>query len=540
MYERHFGFSEKPFNLTPDSRYLFLSPKHQEAFANLAFGVREGSGFLLLTGEVGTGKTTLIRHFLSQVGPEVRTALILYPALSAGELFHAILQDLGVPFGGGTLKDAVDALAKALIEAKALGLKVVVLIDEAQSLKPHVLEQLRLLSNLETEREKLLTLVLVGQPELRDLLERPSLRQLSQRITSRSHLEPLSVDETLSYVKHRLLVGGGAGTEIEEAAIRRVHALSSGIPRIVNVLCDRALVGAFGRGRKTVDEALVESAALEVLPRAQAQALKRGSGRWLEALGLFALGLVVVLPFRYCRARPTPVPIAALGTPTPRLLASSTPSPEGAAAFVEPPLTGPSPGGAGPPTQLSPGPSAGPVAPILVVRCGSVANSRSAAIAAVEGFLGTPGFDSAQATLTFEQWRALKLPAIVPFATALGPCEAAVLPVTSTTTKVADATGEYEMENTPLAKAYLGTAIICFVDRDAVLAKPERARLAWARKVLERGSLVAPRATEAAVNEALSRVAARVGMTSAASVEGALLAALYSIEGGRHKSGGSP
>ena len=159
MYERHFGFSEKPFNLTPDSRYLFLSSRHQEAYANLEFGVAQGSGFLLLTGEVGTGKTTLIRHFLSQAGPDVRTAVILYPALSAGELFHAILQDLDVPFAGGTLKDAVDALARALIEARRLGLKVVVLIDEAQSLKPHVLEQLRLLSNLETEREKLLSLI---------------------------------------------------------------------------------------------------------------------------------------------------------------------------------------------------------------------------------------------------------------------------------------------------------------------------------------------------------------------------------------------
>ena len=266
MYERHFGFTEKPFNLTPDSRYLFLSPKHQEAYANLEFGVRERAGFLLLTGEVGTGKTTLIRHFLSQVGPDVRTAVVLYPALSAGEMFHAIMQDLEVPFSGGSLKDAVDTLANALIEAKALNLKVVVLIDEAQNLKPHVLEQLRLLSNLETEREKLLTLVLVGQPELRDMLDQPSLRQLSQRITSRSHLEPLSLDETRKYVKHRLVVAGGNGGEIEDDALARVHQLSGGVPRVVNVLCDRALVGAFGRGLKSVDVGLVEAAAAEVLP----------------------------------------------------------------------------------------------------------------------------------------------------------------------------------------------------------------------------------------------------------------------------------
>ncbi|MEO6402987.1 MAG: AAA family ATPase, partial [Vicinamibacteria bacterium] len=261
MYERHFGFAEKPFNLTPDSRYLFLASKHQEAFANLAFGVRERSGFLLLTGEVGTGKTTLIRHFLSQVGPDVRTAVVLYPALSAGEMFHAILQDLEIPFHGGTLKDAIDTLANALIAAKARDLKVVVLIDEAQNLNPRVLEQVRLMSNLETERDKLLTLVLVGQPELRDLLDQPSLRQLSQRITSRSHLEPLSLDETRGYIKHRLVVAGGSGAEISDPAIRRVYEFSKGVPRVINVLCDRALVGAFGQGKKTVDEPLVDAAA---------------------------------------------------------------------------------------------------------------------------------------------------------------------------------------------------------------------------------------------------------------------------------------
>ena len=516
MYERHFGFSEKPFNLTPDPRYLFLSSKHQEAYANLEFGVKEGSGFLLLTGEVGTGKTTLIRHFLSQVGPDIRTAVILYPALSAGELFHAILQDLGVPFAGGTLKDAVDALARALIEAKALNLKVVVLIDEAQNLKPHVLEQLRLLSNLETEREKLLTLVLVGQPELREMLKRPSLRQLSQRITSRSHLEPLSLEQSRNYVRHRLVVAGGSGAEIEDGAVRRVYALSRGVPRVVNLLCDRALLGAFGRGQQTVDEGVVEAAAAEVLPPGQTKA--SGTPRRVaDALGLFALGLLLMLPLRYCRA-----PNRATSSPLPQTTATPRPTGSPGAALPTPsPSTSAS-------AETTPG-------PVLAVRCGSVARSRSAAIVAIEGFLGTPGFDSAQATLTFDQWRALKLPAIVPFQTALGPCEAAVLPVDSTMISVSDASGEYEMGNAPLAKAYLGTAIICFVDRDGVLAKPERARVAWARKLLERRSLIAPGAPDSAVSAALSRVGARVGLKNAVSVEGALLAALYSLEGGALK-----
>lgn len=520
MYERHFGFKEKPFNLTPDPRYLFLSPRHQEAYANLEFGVGERNGFLLLTGEVGTGKTTLVRHFLSQVGPDVRTAVILYPALSAGELFHAILQDLEVPFAGGSLKDAVDTLANALIEAKALHLKVVVLIDEAQNLKPHVLEQLRLLSNLETEREKLITLVLVGQPELRDLLDQPALRQLSQRITSRSHLEPLTVDETRKYVKHRLLVAGGQGSEIDEAALTRVHEFSGGVPRVVNVLCDRALVGAFGRGLKVVDEELVRAAAAEVLPPRQAAAARASGFHWPSAIGLFLAGILLMLPMRYCV---TPTPVAPDPTPsapaTPVAAITALPVPSAAAT---------PPGG---PAQAAPTGEA----EIVAVRCGSVARSRTAAISAIEGFLGTPGFDSAQATLTFEQWRALKLPAIVPFRTAAGPCEAAVTPIDASTTRVSDATGEYVMKNGRLQQTYLGSAIICFVDREGVLAKPERARFEWARKVLERRSMIPRRAPDAAVHAALAQVGARVGLKDAVSVEGALLAALYSIDGGAAK-----
>jgi len=518
MYERHFGFSEKPFNLTPDSRYLFLSSKHQEAYANLEFGVAQGSGFLLLTGEVGTGKTTLIRHFLSQVGPDVRTAVILYPALSAGELFHAILQDLGVPFAGGTLKDAVDALARALIEARSLGLKVVVLIDEAQSLKPHVLEQLRLLSNLETEREKLLTVVLVGQPELRDMLDQPALRQLSQRITSRSHLEPLNLEQTMSYVRHRLVVAGGSGSEISDPAVRRAFTLSGGVPRLVNLLCDRALLGAFGRGQKSVDLALIEAAAAEVLPKVPPR--KKEGGPWLEAAGLFVVGLLLVLPFRYCRSQPdVPVP-PVVALPTPAATASAAPS-----------SVTPAPSSS---AQESP-------APVLDVRCGSVARSRSAAIAAIEEFLGTPGFDSAQATLTFDQWRALKLPAIAPFRTGLGNCEAAILPLDATTTRVADATGRYEMANARLSAQYLGAAIICFVDKDGVLAKPDKARLAWARKLLERRGLIAPGAPDTAMSAALSQVGARVGVKNPVSVEGPLLAALYSLDAAsKRSSGGRP
>jgi type II secretory pathway predicted ATPase ExeA len=530
MYERHFGFLEKPFNLTPDSRYLFLSPKHQEAYANLEFGVRERAGFLLLTGEIGTGKTTLIRHFLSQVGKDVRTAVILYPALSAGEMFHAILQDLEVPFAGGSLKDAVDTLANALIEAKSLGLKVVVLIDEAQNLKPPVLEQLRLLSNLETEREKLLTLVLVGQPELRDLLDQPALRQLSQRITSRSHLEPLSAEETRHYVRHRLVVAGGAGTEFDDEALRQVHSLSGGVPRVVNVLCDRALVGAFGRGLKSVDVELVEIAGAEVLPGQDLEnTVNRSSVPW-PALALFAVGLVLMLPLRFCLV-PSGVQ-APDAVDSAVAVVSPTAAPPGSSAF-------PSTPGTADRASSSSTASLQASVPQNEVRCGTVANSRSAAIAAIETYLGTPGFDSAQAQLSFEQWRTLKLPAIALFRSAMGPCEAAVLPLDAVLTQVSDASGDYVMENTRLKDLYLGTAIICFVDRDAVLAKPEGERIAWARRLLERRSLLARGASEALATAALARVGLGVGLKGPASVEGALLAALYSIDGGTPRKTGT-
>ena len=211
MYETYYGFAEKPFNLTPDPKYLYQSRRHTEAVAHLEYGRRERGGFIVITGEVGTGKTTLARYFLGRLPEGTATAVVLYPALTAAELLQTILDDLKAPREGGSLKELVDALHRFLLKARGEGRDVVLLIDEAQDLSPDVLEQIRLISNLETDTEKLIQIVLIGQSELGEMLDRRELRQLAQRVTARYHLAPLSRQETDDYVRHRLAVAGGAG-----------------------------------------------------------------------------------------------------------------------------------------------------------------------------------------------------------------------------------------------------------------------------------------------------------------------------------------
>jgi general secretion pathway protein A len=265
LYEPWYGFREKPFSLTPDPKYLYLSPRHAEAFAHLEFGRRERGGFIVITGEVGTGKTTLARYFLSKLGPETQSAVVLYPALSAAELMRATLDDLHVKPKGPSLKNLVDALHKFLLEARAAGRNVVLLIDEAQDLSAEVLEQIRLLSNLETDTEKLIQIILMGQPELRDLLAQYDLRQLAQRVTARYHLGPLDESETGAYVRHRIGVAGGEGkVGFTRDALTAVHARSGGIPRLVNLICDRALLAGYVRSVRTITAAMVTEAANEI------------------------------------------------------------------------------------------------------------------------------------------------------------------------------------------------------------------------------------------------------------------------------------
>jgi general secretion pathway protein A len=311
VYESFFGFREKPFNLTPDPKYLYLSGRHTEAFAHLSFGHREKGGFVVITGEVGTGKTTLARSFLAKLGAETATAVVLYPALTAAELLRSTLDDLHVAAAGDSLKELVDALHRFLLEARQAGRTVVLLIDEAQDLATDVLEQIRLLSNLETDTEKLIQIVLMGQSELVELLGRRELRQLAQRVTARYHLTPLSRAETEGYIRHRLEVAGGAGTLVfTPGAIAAVHAASGGVPRLINLLCDRALLAGYARGTRTLDADLVRLAAREV--RGSAPALLTRQGVFALGGGLaLAAAVAAALYFPSAASAPLPEPAAA-------------------------------------------------------------------------------------------------------------------------------------------------------------------------------------------------------------------------------------
>jgi general secretion pathway protein A len=270
MYLSFFGLSEKPFAITPDPRYLYLSERHAEALAHLLYGINESGGFIQLTGEVGTGKTTVVRTLLSRVPHHADVAVILNPRVTPVEFLLTICEELGLPIEAAdrdSVKQMVDALNRRLLSAHAEGRRIIVIVDEAQNLSAETLEQVRLLTNLETPTQKLLQIILIGQPELRDLLDRNDLRQLAQRITGRYHLKPLSREETQGYVRHRLRVAGATGEIFTPGALRELHRLSSGIPRVINVSCDRALLGAYTREARKVSAGLVRQAAGEVYGR---------------------------------------------------------------------------------------------------------------------------------------------------------------------------------------------------------------------------------------------------------------------------------
>lgn len=288
MYEQYFHFAELPFSIAPDPHFIYMSRRHQEGLAHLLYGITVGGGFVALTGEVGTGKTTLCHCLLGELPDTIDIALILNPKLNALELLATICDELGVAYDKErqTLKQLVDALNHYLVEAHANGRRTVLLIDEAQNLSMEVLEQVRLLTNLETSKTKLLQIILVGQPELKQMLRRQELRQLNQRVTARYHLQPLSRAETRDYIRHRLRVCGGDPDMFKERAIRKIYKLSGGIPRVINILCDRALLGAYAENAAHVTPGRVKNAAQETL----APAGPKWPAWRIALLGMLALG----------------------------------------------------------------------------------------------------------------------------------------------------------------------------------------------------------------------------------------------------------
>jgi general secretion pathway protein A len=326
LYLQFFGLSEAPFSITPDPAFVYLSAAHRDALAHLLYGVGQGGsgGFVQLTGEVGTGKTTLCRCLLEQVPEDTRVALVLNSLVTPQELLATICEELEIDTDGiaGSNKQMVDALNGYLLEQHARGRRVVVVIDEAQNLSPEALEQVRLLTNLETAKDKLLQMVLLGQPELRQLLQRSDLRQLSQRITARYHLTPLNREETQAYVKHRMQVAGARQNPFRRSAMKTLYVRSGGVPRLINIIADRALASAYARESGSVTAAFVNAAADEVQPSETQMRPNRwpltvaaASTAALVAISIFTWG---AMPLERWFTQPDP---------TPQIVAESLPAP---------------------------------------------------------------------------------------------------------------------------------------------------------------------------------------------------------------------
>lgn len=294
MYEYFYGLAERPFAITPNPRFVYLSPRHQDALAHLLYGVGTGGsgGFVQLTGEVGTGKTTLCRLVLEKVPENTRVALILNPMLTPPELLRAICTELEINIDGygDSVQRLQEALNRYLLERHAAGERVVLIIDEAQNMSREGLEQIRLLTNLETATDKLLQILLLGQPELRSLLARPELRQLAQRVTARYHLDPLDRDETGQYVRHRLAVAGAARCPFDADAIKALYQVSEGVPRLINIIADRAMVAGYAEEKERIDARLVKAAAREVAGEED----EERSGGWLRGMVAVLAVLAVV------------------------------------------------------------------------------------------------------------------------------------------------------------------------------------------------------------------------------------------------------
>lgn len=293
MYTGFFGLTSQPFSIAPNPDFLFLSPRHAEALAHLRYGLGEAGGFVLLTGEVGTGKTTVSRCLLQELTDQTEVAFILNPTLNELELLAAICDQLKIRYkkSDASLKMLTDKITNRLMKNHQAGKNTILIIDEAQHLQPAVLEQLRLLTNLETNTKKLMQVILIGQPELQQLLQRQDLRQLAQRITARYHLMPLNEQEVQQYISYRLQVAGCNRPVFTASAVKKLFLLSGGIPRLLNLICDRALLGGYSQQKALIDAGLVNQAASEVLA-IKPQPEKAAWPVWLwPVLTLLALGV---------------------------------------------------------------------------------------------------------------------------------------------------------------------------------------------------------------------------------------------------------
>jgi general secretion pathway protein A len=308
MYTSYFGLNENPFSIAPDPLYLYMSERHREAMAHLQYGIKRDGGFVLLTGEVGAGKTTLCRSLLEQLPEGVDVAFVFNPKVSVIELLETICDELRIDRPEqGSVKKLVDRLNTYLLEANARGRKTVLFIDEAQNLSIDVLEQLRLLTNLETNRYKLLQIVLLGQPELLSILGRQEMRQFSQRVTARYHLGPLDAKEMGSYVHHRLAIAGSNRPLFPTTLNKTLWQLTGGIPRLINLVCDRALLGAYSLDRQQVDDGILRQAAREVLGTLQPSG--KGKKAALTA-GLVGLVLLLGIVTLWSWKRPSSIPVS--------------------------------------------------------------------------------------------------------------------------------------------------------------------------------------------------------------------------------------
>lgn len=428
MYLTHFQLSEAPFAITPDPRFLYMSDGHREALAHLLYGIGEGGGFVQLTGEVGTGKTTLCRCLLEQLPPEVDVALILNPRLTDMELLATLCDELRVAYPAGTTsrKLLVDTLYQHLLDSHGRGRRTVLIIDEAQDLAPDVLEQVRLLTNLETRTQKLLQIILIGQPELIRLLDREDLRQLAQRVTARYHLLPFSERDTSAYIRRRLQVAGQKQRLFTDDAARQVHHASRGIPRLINAICDRALLGAFARDQHQADRGTVRRAAAEVLGRPVG---RPGARPWHHVAAASLAAVALGLAFWTARAHG----LLPFYSPGSRLAEGRTP-PGGDVPAIPPVSAAEAPGAAAPPLTDAPRPRPIRLAELLADR--SLPADQESAFAGLyarwglppDDATGAPGCDHGRAlgfrclnkTGAWPQLRRVDLPAIIALTTEKG------------------------------------------------------------------------------------------------------------------------